>query len=86
MDLERAFFNTGLCPFCGSTRILVTHTDKPRRRLRCRICQKRWGSLEIIETADGAWLPGVIAILLSQGRLAGLPFAVIQKLLSIAAN
>lgn len=40
--------NMGLCPECGSTRIYVTSTDRPYRRFKCKVCDHRWKTIELI--------------------------------------
>jgi uncharacterized protein (DUF983 family) len=86
MVVERQLFNLGCCPTCGSGRIRITHVEKPRRRVRCKVCGRRWVCLEIIEAPDGKWVIPVLVELLTQGRLAALPSSVRSKLLSIIAE
>lgn len=84
--MDRQVLNTGSCPHCGSGRIRVLRTERPRRRLVCQICNRRWWTLEVIETPNGGWLPCLVEVLLHQGRLATLPWAIREKLLFIAGE
>jgi hypothetical protein len=47
---------------------MVTHSEKPRRRYKCRVCLSRWECLEIID-GEPDWLENVLGHLLSEGRL-----------------
>lgn len=78
---EHHYFNLGLCPSCGSGRIRVTTTQKPRRRYKCLVCENTWGCLEVVETKG--WLSGVLEILLSQGRFSEYDFKTRQHIRAI---
>jgi transcriptional regulator NrdR family protein len=81
--MKRQCLNTGSCPFCGSGRIKVTNTIKPRRRFQCKVCQKRWKCLEIIER--DFWLSDVLTELLSEGRLAEYDFKTRKAITAICS-
>lgn len=61
----RRFLNIGACPECGSGRISVVSTSKPRRRHKCRVCGATWGTLELIESPQ--MIPALISHLLQEG-------------------
>lgn len=68
MRERRRTFNVGSCPACGSGRIFVSHTERPIRRLKCRICGHKWKTLEIIDQGP-QWLENFLSYMLSEGRL-----------------
>jgi hypothetical protein len=45
----------------------VVATEKPNRRLKCKICLAQWRTLEIIDRED--WLPCVLRSMLVSGEL-----------------
>jgi transcriptional regulator NrdR family protein len=81
--MKRQCLNTGSCPFCGSGRIKVTNTIKPRRRFQCKVCQKNWKCLEIIYRKF--WLSDVLTELLSEGRLSEYDFKTRKAITAICS-
>lgn len=60
----------GLCPKCRSGRVGVVQTDRPRRRLKCKVCGFSWATREVNE-GKGPWLADLVRELLITGELAG---------------
>ena len=40
-------FECGLCPNCGSDKIRIAHTKKPKRRMECPGCRATWETLTV---------------------------------------
>ena len=81
--MKRQCLNIGVCPHCGSGRIRVTNTTKPRRRFQCKVCLKNWKCLEIIER--DFWLSDVLTELLSEGRLSEYDFKTRKAITAICS-
>jgi len=65
---DKQFFNIGLCVACGSGRIKVLQTVRPRRKLQCKVCGHKWETIEIVaQPADTDRL--LWAELLRQGHI-----------------
>ena len=75
-------FNIKICPFCGSSRVKVTSTVRPRRRLKCAICLRTWKTIEVVEI-DG-WLPRVLKILIREGRLDEFDYTTREAIIDIS--
>jgi hypothetical protein len=67
--MNRRIFATGSCPDCGSGKINVVRTERPRRRVKCRVCGSRWWTLELVEDFQPGWLEEFLETLLAEGRL-----------------
>ena len=39
---------TGSCPKCGSGKLKVLRTERPRRRIACQVCKFRFSTIEVI--------------------------------------
>lgn len=86
MDAEglyRKAFSTGSCPACGSGKIRVYCTTRPRRFWKCDICGVRWKSLEIVEAPF--WLSRVLSSLLAEGRLQEYDYLTRKAIMAICA-
>ena len=60
----------GTCPFCGSSKIGVLKTQRPFRRLHCRVCGRRWKTVELVYCERDDWLGPALRTLLGRGFLA----------------
>lgn len=76
--------NDGYCPFCGSQFIHVLTTDKPARRLHCKICDRQWMTLEANLCHPG-WLNDLIREVAIKDEFRILPPGIQKELLKFAS-
>ena len=84
-ELNRKIFNTGSCPACGSGRVYVASSPKPYRHFRCKICNKRWKTIEII-VDQPEWLLDLVRESLISGQFSSLRSKIVHLLEVVAAS
>ena len=79
--MKRKLFQVGNCPACGSGRLKVISVTRPRRYIKCLVCDCHFKTLEIIEKPY--WPSEVLAELLGLGYLSEYPFRIRQSIINI---